>query len=84
MPLGFFGDKSKNSSIGLTEAGKRRAENIGSGGVEWLALAKLSEKSPMSINELAREIELPSRETKAIVDGLKRKGFVRLVGDMET
>ena len=83
-PFGFFGDKAKNASIGLTESGKRRAENIASGGVEWLLLAKLAEKSPMSVNELAREIELPPKETDMLVQRLKKRGFIRFVGDMET
>lgn len=70
---------SADTTIGLTELGKREAEKWASQGRRFLMLSKLNER-PMTVSELSDECGCDVREVEVVVDKLIRSGYVRTIG----
>lgn len=70
---------SAETTIGLTELGKREAEKWASQGRRFLMLSKLNER-PMTVSELSDECGCDVREAEVVVDKLIRSGYVRTIG----
>lgn len=78
--LGIGRSKVKaETTVGLTELGKREAERWASQGKRFLMLSKLNER-PMTVSELSDESGCDVREAEVIVDKLIRSGYVRTLG----
>ena len=85
--MGFFSRKepkiTASMSLGLTEAGKKEAEQYSSKGPKFAILATLSERSPMSIGELSMETQIDISELRVWVKRLAQQGLVRFVSGLE-
>ncbi len=67
--MGLFNFKKKlnlkvSSKVGITQAGKMEAQNYSSRGTQFAILAALSERSPMSVGDLADETQIDIGELK--------------------
>lgn len=63
----MFGKKislKASSRVGITETGRREALNYSSRGAQYEILAKLAERSPMSLGDLADETDMDIGELK--------------------
>ena len=81
MRFPMLGTKVTGStSIALTEPGKRMAEKYVSRGPDFVMLSALSEKSPMTVSELAIETQIEISEAKQRVKILNKQGLLRVSG----
>jgi len=66
--MGIFGKKKvqfkASTLVGITQNGKVEAQNYTSRGTQFLILSKLSERSPMTVADLADETDLDIGELK--------------------
>lgn len=68
MGIGSKGKKiSAHTMVGLTEAGKERADNYDSGGRTFAILARLRERQPQSLASLNEDLGMDMDELKARV-----------------
>ena len=82
MRFPMLGTKVTGStSIALTEPGKRMAEKYSSRGPTFTILAALSEKSPMTVSELAMETQIEISEAKQRIKLLSKQGLLRVSGN---
>lgn len=59
-----------SSSVGITEIGRKEAENYESSGTRFMILSKLAERSPMTIGDLADETGMDIGELKFWINKL--------------
>lgn len=71
---------SSSHIVGLTELGKRTAEQVLAKGPSFAILSCLAEHSPRSVHDIADETGIEVSELKERVKILARQGYVRLVG----
>lgn len=69
-----------STSIGLTDTGRREAEQYSSRGAKFTILAALSERAPMPFHELAEETEIDKRDLKGWITKLVKEGYIRIMG----
>ena len=82
----LFGGRNKvtaSMSLGITETGKREADQYSSHGPKFAILAALSERTPMSIGELSNETQIDLNELRVWVTRLAKQGFVRFMPGAE-
>jgi len=84
MPLGMFGRRepklTSSMTVGVTEVGKKTAEQELARGPTFAILALLNEHSPRSIGEISEETQVDITEVKQRIKILARQGYVRLTG----
>ena len=74
---------TSSMSLGLTESGKKEAEQFTSKGPKFAILAALSERSPMSIGDLASETQRDLNGMRVWVKRLAQAGYVRFIAGLE-
>lgn len=80
----FFGIGNKpsisaNTTVGITEQGKREAERYSSSGDAFEVLALLDERSPQSIKGLAHEAGMSVGDVINRLKVLSKQGYVRFI-----
>ena len=84
MTFGLFGQKTskitRQTLVGLTEAGKRTAEKELARGPTFAILSTLEEIPHCSIGKLAEETQIDIDEVKERVRLLAKQGLVRVQG----
>jgi len=63
--------------VGITEYGKRHAEDITGSGLKYKALSLLYQRGTMSTSEIAEELGISSMKAKMVVNSLIAEGKVR-------
>lgn len=71
---------TRQSIVGLTETGKKVAEQELAHGPTYVILSKLAEIPHCTIGDLADETGLDDNEIKMRVEKLAHQGYVRLSG----
>lgn len=83
----FFRGRSSrvtaDMSFGLTEAGKKKAEEFSAQGPKFEILATLREQGVCTIGELSEETHIPTERLKQIVKTLRAQGYIRFTGGEE-
>jgi len=67
-------------SFGLTEIGRKKADEFSSGGSKFEVLATLREQGTCTLGELSDETHIGMDKLKHIIKILKAQGYVRYVG----
>lgn len=82
--MNFFKKKpakiTPSTTIGLSDTGRREAEQYSSRGHKFVILAALSERSPMPFHDLMKETEIEGRELKAWIVKLADEGYILIKG----
>jgi len=63
--------------VGITEYGKRHAEDITGSGLKYKVLSLLYQRGAMSTSEIAEELGISSTKAKMVVNSLIAEGKVR-------
>lgn len=85
MPFPFgMGSKprlqiSVHTTVGLTETGKRLAEQYEPKGATFVIVSTLQERQPQSVGEIAREANMDVDEVKERIKLLARQGYIRVM-----
>jgi len=84
MPMGMFGRRepklTSSMTVGITEVGKKTAEQELARGPTFAILALLSEHSPRSVGEISDETQVDIVEVKQRVKVLAKQGYLRMTG----
>ena len=67
-------------TVGITEVGKKTAEQELARGPTFAILSALNEHSPRSIGDLSEEIQVEISEVKERIKILARQGYLRITG----
>ena len=67
------------TTIGLTESGKKLVEQYESRGPTFALLAVLRERQPRSIGDIARESDMEIGDAKKRIKILVQQGYVRVM-----
>jgi predicted transcriptional regulator len=80
--LGFLKGNhvSSSTTVGLTEIGKRKACEMNSTGPAFDVLNTLNDKGPSNVTEIAQDTGLDHNRVSAVVQSLKKSGYVREMG----
>ena len=81
--MGFFSKEPKLSShsmIGITEVGKKTAQQELARGPTFAILSLLDEHTPRSIGEIAEETQIDISEVKERLKILGKQGYIRITG----
>lgn len=71
-------------TYGLTQSGKRKAENVGEAqGLRWQILTHIEEKGNSSVRELSETLNASQSSVKQMVAALEREGYIISGGDDE-
>ena len=83
----WFGRKESrvtaDMSFGLTEAGKKKADEFTASGPKFEVMATLREQGQCTLSELSEETHISSEKLKHIVKVLKAQGYIRYTGSEE-
>jgi len=71
--------EDKNPTVGLTEAGRRKAESPGSSGLLSRALYILHQQGPTSQKELGKRLRIDKARARYVVLELLKNKDVRIV-----
>jgi len=74
---------TSDMSFGLTEAGKKKADEFSASGPKFEVLATLREQGPCTLSELSEECHISAEKLKHIVKLLRAQGYIRYVGGEE-
>ena len=74
---------TSDMSVGLTETGKKKADEFTASGPKFEVMATLREQGPCTMSELSEETHISSDKLKHIIRVLKAQGYVRYVGSEE-
>ena len=85
MPWWSIGSEEKrvkaNSTVGITESGKREASRFSSRGDSFTILSVLEDKSPQTVSQVASEAQLPEGEVMQRLKIMQKQGYVRFTGE---
>jgi len=80
--MGLFSHRraniSKDTSVGITEEGKRIAERVMSRGRMFAILSLLNDHSPRSVSDISNGTQIDVNEVKRRIITLAKQGYVRL------
>jgi len=66
--------------VALTQAGRKKASEIGGSSTAHNILYYLKESGPVSVEELADEVDLEGDELLSVLSKLKKKGLIAVEG----
>jgi len=67
-------------SVGLTEMGRKKADEFSASGPKFEVMATLREQGSCTLSELSDETHISTDKLKHIIRILKAQGYVRYVG----
>ena len=80
----WFGKSSTrvtaDMSVGLTETGKKKADEFTASGPRFEILATLREQGPCTLSDLTEETHISTEKLKHIIRILAKQGYIRYVG----
>jgi len=74
---------TSDMSIGLTETGRKKADEFTSSGPKFEVLATLREQGTCTMSELSEETHISTDKLKHIIKILKAQNYVRYMGGDE-
>lgn len=71
---------TSSMTVGITEVGKKTAEQELARGPTFAILACLNEHSPRSVGDISEETQIDIVEVKQRIKILARQGYIRMTG----